>query len=167
MKKYGRWLLLAVLPSFVLAGGNTDFVRFPDGYKENFTLYSTHNRMNNEQVADFYANEVAVKSAKEGVFADGSILVMEIYKAEVDEQGERITGPDGVFRKAGLAAVAVMEKRSEWDAAYPVEERTGGWGYAFYDAQGTPKANDLDCVACHTPQANQDYVFTFPKLTEQ
>lgn len=164
MKNFAKLLFIAALSPVVFAGGNTDFVQYPEGYKENFKHYSTHNRLNNEQVADFYANDIAINSVKDGQFAEGSILVMEVYKTEVDENGERITEEDGVFKKAGLAAVAVMEKRSEWDVSYPADERTGDWGYAFYDAQGMPKDNDLDCVSCHTPFAHQDYVYTFPKL---
>jgi hypothetical protein len=165
MKISGRLILLAILPFVVIAGGNNEFVKYPAGYKDNFKHYSTQNRQNNEQVGDFYANDIAINSAKDGVLADGSILVMEVYKSEVGENGNRITGPDGVFKKAGLAAVAVMEKRSDWDEAYPANERTGGWGFAFYDGKGMPKENDLDCVSCHTPLSNQDHVFTLQKLT--
>ncbi len=81
--------------------------------------------------------------------------------------GERVTGPDGVFKKAGLAAVAVMEKRSNWDEGYSADERSGNWGFAFYDAKGMPKENELDCAGCHKPLSNQDYIFSFSKLAEQ
>lgn len=166
MKIYCGLLLLAV-SSAVIAGGNNEFVKFPEGYQEGFNHYSTQNRQNNEQVADMYANDIAINSVKDGNLADGSILVMEIYKSEVDENGERVTGPDGIFKKAGLAAVAVMEKRGNWDEAYSADERTGNWGYAFYDAKGMPKENELDCAGCHKPLSNQDYIFSFPKLAGQ
>jgi len=57
-----------------------------------------------------------------------------------------------------------MEKRSNWDDAYSAEERAGNWGFAFYDAKGMPKDNELDCVGCHKPLSNQDHIFSFPKL---
>lgn len=164
MKKIGSITLLAVISLVALAGGNPEFVSFPDGYKDSFKHYSTQNRQNGKQVADMYANEIAINSAKNGELADGSIITMEVYKPEVGENGNPVTGPDGVFRKSKLAAVAVMEKRSDWDEAYSADERAGNWGFALYDPAGNPKDNDLDCASCHTPLANQDYMFTFPKL---
>lgn len=164
MNKYGALTILAVFSLIALAGGNPEFVPFPDNYKDSFTHYSTQNRQNGTQVADMYANEVAVNSAKSGELADGSIITMEVYKTEVDENGEPVAGPDGVFKKSKLAAVAVMEKRSNWDEAYSADERAGNWGFALYDPAGNPKDNDLDCASCHKPLANQDYMFTFPKL---
>ncbi len=53
-----------------------------------------------------------------------------------------------------------MEKRSQWDADFPANERTGNWGFAIYTPDGNPKENDLDCVTCHTPLSNQNYMFT-------
>lgn len=165
MKKFIILISTIFISNSVFSGGNTEFVKFPEKYRDTFTLYSTQNRQNNEQVVDLYANETAIKSANDGNLADGAVIIMEVYKTIVNEDGERETGPEGVFKKADLAAIAVMEKRSDWSASYPAEERTGNWGYAFYDAKGMPKDNDLDCVACHTPLANQDYLFTFPRLT--
>lgn len=165
MRKTGGFLLLAVFSLVVLAGGNPEFVKFPEGYQDTFKHYSTQNRQNNKQVADMYANDIAINSAAGSELADGSVLVMEIHKTEENESGERVTGPDGVFKKAGLAAVAVMEKRSDWDESFPAEERAGNWGFALYDPSGMPKDNDLNCVSCHKPLSNQDFVISFPKLT--
>lgn len=165
MKKTGGFILLTVFSLVVLAGGNPEFVNFPEGYQDSFKHYSTQNRQNNKQVADMYANETAVNSAASGNLAEGSVIVMEIYKTEENEDGERVTGPDGVFKKAGLAAVAVMEKRSDWDESFSPEERAGDWGFALYDSSGMPKDNDLNCASCHKPLSNQDFMFSFPKLT--
>ncbi|MDX1519907.1 MAG: cytochrome P460 family protein, partial [Gammaproteobacteria bacterium] len=43
-------------------------------------------------------------------------------------------------------------------------DRAGGWGFAIYDPSGNPKENDLECAACHTPLANQEFMFTYSKL---
>lgn len=165
MRKFSGLAVLAVFSLVALAGGNPEFVPFPDGYKESFRHYSTQNRQNGKQVADMYANEIAANSAKKGELTDGSVIVMEVYKTEADENGDPIPGPDGIFKKSKLAAVAVMEKRSKWDEAYPADERAGNWGFALYNPAGKPKENDLACASCHKPLADQDFMFTFPKLS--
>lgn len=112
-----------------------------------------------------YANDRALQSAAGGELANGSILVMEVFKAATNAEGDPVKREDGVYKPGKLAAIAVMEKR-DWGVEYPAEQRAGGWGFGFYDAQGQPKANDLDCASCHEPKAEQDYLFTYPQLAE-
>lgn len=165
MKKLIGFISLIAVSAAVYAGGNPAYVKFPDGYKNNFTKYDTRNRSNDKQVADLYANDVAINSVKSGELAAGSVIVMEVHKPVLDESGNKVTGTDGIYEKAGLAAVAVMERRDDWSAEFPSSQRTGGWGYAIYNPDGSPKENDLDCVSCHAPLAGQEYLFTHDALT--
>ncbi len=165
MKKIIIFTLLLISVS-VFAGGRNDQVSYPEGYEDSFTHYNTQNRANNKQIADMYANDIAINSMKNSTLAEGSIIVMEIHKPEVDEAGKPIAGKDGLFIKKQFAAVAVMEKRSDWGADYAASERAGDWGFALYDVQGAPKENGLDCATCHQPLTTTDFMFTFPKLLE-
>ncbi|HNJ38147.1 MAG TPA: cytochrome P460 family protein, partial [Nitrosomonas sp.] len=61
-------------------------------------------------------------------------------------------------------AVAVMEKRADWDKSFSPDDRTGNWGFAVYSPDGVAKSNDLNCVQCHTPLKDQDYLFSYGKL---
>lgn len=149
-----------------IAGGRNDQVKFPEAYKDTFTHYNTQNRANNKQIADMYANNIAINSVKDGELAAGSIIVMEVHKPELDGSGAPIAGKDGLFVKAKFAAVAVMEKRSDWGADYSANDRAGDWGFALYDTKGMPKKNDLDCATCHQPLTSTDFMFSFPKLSE-
>lgn len=167
MKNIMYFILLFNISGLVIAGGNNEFVAFPDGYKDSFTHYNTQNRANNKQIADMYANQIAIESIKSGSLADGSRIVMEVYLPETNEDGKPVTGPDGLFIKSKLAAIAVMEKKSDWDNAFSADDRAGNWGFALYTPDGTPKKNDLDCVTCHRPLSNQDYMFTHQKLLEK
>lgn len=165
------WRLMAVIcalsPLYAYGGGDPEFVEFPKDYEQSFSNYATINRANQTQVAKLYANETAVSSHKEGNTADsGSIVVMEIYKPKTDSEGKPIPGNEGTFEIDSLAAVAVMEKKDNWDEDYPQEHRLGNWGFAVYNPDGTPKSNDLNCVECHTPLENQDYMFTYQKLAD-
>ncbi len=149
----------------VHAGGDPDFVAFPEGYDTSFTSYVTLNRAGSELVAKMYANDVAISSYEEAPkAASGSILVMEVYKPKKDVDGKALVGDDGIYVIDQLAAVAVMQRRDNWDAAYPVEHRVGNWGFAFYNPDGTPKANELQCVVCHTPLRHQDFMFSHHHL---
>lgn len=164
----GAVLLITVISAAAYAGGNPEFVKYPEGYKDTFIRYHGQNRANNTQVADFYANATAINSlSQDGRAAAGSVIVMEIYQTETGEDGKPVLGADNLFKRTDLAGIAVMEKRAAWDAAYTPEHRSGNWGFALYDTQGQPKENDLVCTSCHAPLLNQDYLFTFPKLSGQ
>ncbi len=147
------------------AGGNPEYVKYPDGYKDSFTNYVTMNRAGKELVAKMWANDVAVSSYKQGKqAAEGSVVIMEVYKPKKGADGKVLSGKDGIYEIDKLAAVAVMERKGSWDAAFPENDRVGNWGFAFYKADGTPKKNDLNCPVCHTPLKGQDYLYSHQPL---
>ena len=159
-------LALAILCISMLAyaGGNPEHVKLPDGYKTEFTNYDTRNRGNGKQLAVLYANKKATDSASGSALADGSTIVMEIYKTVAGEDDKPLTGDDGLFEKGKFAAIAVMEKRSNWDASFDAAQRASGWGFAIYNTDGTVKANDLNCASCHVPLTDNDYLFSRSSL---
>ncbi len=158
---------LIAVPLLAHAGGDPEHVKFPQGYEKTFIQYGTMNRANQTQVAKLYANDAAISSYSQGnKSGPGSIVIMEIYNPKKDAEGKPVAGSDGQFEIDSLAAVAVMENRNNWDAAFPKENRTGDWGFAVYNPDGTPKSNDLNCVQCHTPLQAQDYMFTYQKLVD-
>lgn len=160
-------LVGALLPFYAHGGGDPDFVKYPESYQQVFTQYDIANRANQTQVAKFYANEIAVASYKKGEeAAPGSVVIMEIYEPKKDADGKIVSGDDGIFEIEKLAAVAVMEKKSDWDKAFSQDNRAGDWGFALYNPDGTPKSNDLNCVQCHIPLKPQDHLFTFQKLVD-
>ncbi len=157
----------AIAPVCVSAGGDPDHVKFPADYAKTFTQYATINRGNQTQVAKLYANDAAIAGYKQGNQDNsGAVIVMEIYTPKKDAEGKPIPGSDGVFEIDSLAAVGVMENRSDWDAAFSKESRTGNWGFALYNPDGSVKSNELNCVQCHTPLQSQDYLFTYQKLVD-
>jgi len=159
--------ILVIAPLYANAGGNPEHVKFSEGYEKTFTKYATMNRANQTQVAKLYANEVAISSYTQGnMSASGAVMIMEIYTPKKDADGKPIAGSDGIFEIDSLSTVAVMEKRDNWDVAFLKENRTGDWGFAVYNPDGTAKSNDLNCVQCHTPLQAQDYLFTYQKLVD-
>jgi len=166
MKKIALALISLSLSFIVYAGGNPDHVKFPAGYQSDFIKYDTRNRANGKQVAVLYANKIATDTAASGKLGDGAKIIMEVYKTVPGEDGKPTVGEDGLFKKGKFAAVAVMEKRSNWDASFDAKERAGDWGFAIYKTDGSVKENKLDCASCHLPMPDNDYMFSHSSLIE-
>ncbi len=166
MRKILTGLSILCISVFAIADGNPEQVKLPAGYLTDYSKYDTRNRGNGKQLAVLYANKKAIDSASSGTLADGSTIVMEIYKTKPDENGKAMTDADGVFEKGKFAAIAVMEKRSDWGADYDAGLRSSDWGFAIYNTDGTVKENKLDCASCHNPLSGQDYLFSHSSLME-
>ncbi len=164
MKKIIYISLLLIFSVVSYAGGNPEYVKFPAEYKSEFTHYETVNRVGKPQVVDLYGNNIAINTT---AGASGAIIVMEIYKARLDEDGKPITGKNGVYEKGKFAAIAVMEKKSDWDNNFDANSRTGDWGYAIYNTDESIKDNNLDCAGCHRPESENDYLFSRASLLEK
>ena len=144
------------------AGGTPDQVKFPTDYVKKFSLYETRNRANG-QYAEIYANPIAIASAKSGTLANGSVLVMELYKPKMDAADKPITGSDGKWVKDSMIARLVMEKNN-WGDKVPATERNENWAYAMYGPDGKAKANEAPCAGCHIPLKSTDYLNTLSNL---
>ena len=168
MNKTGISAIMFFASMLVLAGGNPEYVELPENYRDTFTHYGTVNRSNGKQLAMLYANDQAFQSASKGndKLADGSKIIMEVYKAKVNDSGEPVITANGLFEKGKFAAIAVMEKSVKWPEQLLDEHKAGDWAFAIYQTNGEPKANELDCAACHQPLEMQDYRFTHSKLSE-
>jgi hypothetical protein len=154
-------------PAPPLAGPEN--VTFPEGYQDNFTYYATVNRADEKQVVKIFANDTAVASAKDGAPLDsGSVLAMEVYKAQLDSSGDPVKGADGRFVPAEMAAIVVMESRAGWGEDYPEEWRNGTWEFAaFKPADHSLIERDYQpCFACHKPLDKSDFVFSLDALSK-
>jgi hypothetical protein len=159
--------VLALLATSALAGPEN--VTFPEGYQESFTQYGTVNRADErKQVVKIFANDAALESAKAGApLASGSVIAMEVYKAELDTEEEPVVGEDGFFVPGELAAIAVMESRDGWGEDYPEAWRNGSWEYAAFTGDGAPVDRDYQpCFECHKPLHEADYLFSFDALKD-
>jgi Cytochrome P460 len=162
-------LCIALLPlGAALAGA--DLVPYPEGYQNNFTHFTTRNRPDErKQVIKIFANDTALESAKDGApLESGSVIVMEVYKAELDANEQPVTGPDGLFVPGELAAITVMETRTGWGADYPDEWRNDEWEFAAFkaDDHSLVERDYQPCFACHKPLADSDFLFSLDALQQ-
>jgi len=142
----------------------------PENYKSWPKFLSEIQRADNKQVRDIYINPTG-NSAKMGeAFPNGTISVMEIYKAREAADGTPLKGPDGKFIKGDLLKIAVMGKGPGWgDTVSPPELRNGDWVYSMYMGDGKSKAPDdtATCRACHLPLKDKDYIFRYDEYFQK
>jgi hemoglobin len=120
-----------------------------------------------KQVRDIYINPTGARTSAGQDFPNGTVMVMEIYKAKMD--GDKIaTGMDGKPVKGDLAKVFVMGKEQGWGNTIPDNLKNGDWAYAAYDASSKPLMEDFTkCRACHAPLAQKDFVHRYDEYFEK
>lgn len=142
-------------------------IAFPENYASTFQNYLSLDRVQNpDQIIRLFANEQALTAAREGQeLPNGSILVGEIYAAKKDEQGNVMTSALNRRIRGKLAAIAVMEKREGWGAAFPEELRNDDWDFAIFSPDGKRLDKDLNsCRQCHAPLKESQHVFSLEHL---
>ena len=143
-------------------------VTFPENYKDAFTKYYTINFPATRQVRYYFANDVALQSAKAGKsLPDGSVLLAEVYSAKLDAEKKPILGADGFFVPDQLVAYTAMARDAGWGKDIPEMLRNENWNYAVFTAakQPRPGINQAECLACHKPLDKTSFVFTLDQIT--
>lgn len=159
--------LWAILLSAGTAQAGPERVELPNDYRTTMKHYASIDRANPKQIAEAYANDKAIASAKRGANLDsGSVLIMEVWQAKLDAAEKPVLDAQGRRIKDKLLFVAVMAKGKGWGAEYPPEIRNGEWEYAAFDAAtGARRQQDYKpCFDCHKPKAGTDYLFTLDRL---
>lgn len=141
----------ALAPSAAVAGE----IAFPNGYRQwdhvksmlinkGHPLYDAVGGIHH-----IYANRTALKGYKSGKFADGSVIVFDLFEA-VDK--------DNAVAEGGRKAVVVMSRNAK------AHRNTAGWGYQVFDPKTRQGVLDAkaqgECHACHVGQKDKDYVFS-------
>jgi hypothetical protein len=102
---------------------------------------------------------------KNGKFADGTVLVKEVFGSE---HGQLTTGEVHWAKATKVWFVMVKDEKGR----YPGNPLWGdGWGWALYksDAPDKQVATDYkkDCIGCHVPAKSTDWVYVqgYPVLS--
>lgn len=144
-------------------------ISFPANYKTSFTQYHAAERLNGEQYAMIYANDLALHAARDGgAMPNGAQIVMEVYKPKMDAGGEAARDAEGSLMPGDLAAIAVMEVGDGWGAAYPEDIRSGDWDFGLFDPSGAIKNPEATaCLECHAPYGDSAHMHTFSELVSK
>lgn len=139
---------------------------FPADYKSWPKFLSEVQRPDAKQVRELYINPAGARARKGDAFADGTVMVMELYKAKAE--GEALAkGQDGKLVKGDLAKIFVMGKDAGWGRDVPEPLRNGTWVYSAFGPDGKALMEDFTkCRACHAPLAQKDFVHRYDEYFE-
>ena len=146
----------------------TGNIRKPSDFRDRYQALGTYTVLDpkGNQMHITYASPGAAEYyRKNGRFADGTVLVKEIFGTD---HAQMTTG-DAHWAK-GTKVWFVMIKDDK--GRYPSNPLWGdGWGWALYksDAPDKQVATDYkkDCLGCHIPARGTDWVYVqgYPVLT--
>lgn len=117
---------------------------------------STSDRFDNGSMRIIFGNSIAVKAIEEhqtNPWPDGAIFAKTAWKQKTES--------DGTVSAGEFIQVEFMIKDAK------KYESTKGWGWARWKGNnlkpyGDNVNFDQECIACHNPVKNNDYVFTTP-----
>lgn len=155
--QYEKWLHQGS-PRVVAAAPNG--IEFLRDYK-NWKAISTTDRFDNNTIRVVLGNGTAIKAIAENhinPWPDGTTFAKVAWLARDDGQGHVRTG-------AFFQVEFMIRDRKKYAA-------TKGWGWARWRGSDlTPYGKDAgfsnECIGCHTPVRDNDYVFTMPLRGQQ
>ena len=148
-------LILAGLAATATVSAIAGDVAYPNGFRQwghvksmvlkpGHPLYDAVGGMHH-----IYANPKAMRGYKSGRFADGSVIVFDLFEA-VDK--------DNAVAEGKRKAVVVMARNAK------AHKANDGWGYEGFDPQLKKGSLDAkaqaDCHSCHRSQQDKDFVFS-------
>ena len=116
-----------------------------------------------KQIRDIYINTVGSKTAAGKAFPNGTVSVMELYKAKENADGTLSKGANGKLEKGALLKVFVMGKGDGWGESAPAGMKNGDWVYSAYLPDGKPAPDPIvACRSCHLPLGeSKDFVHRY------
>ncbi|RBQ11405.1 cytochrome P460 family protein [Pedobacter miscanthi] len=122
----------------------------------NWKAISTTERFDNGTIRIIFGNPVAVEAIRTGKinpWPDGTIFAKTAWKQQKAKDGSVYAGQ--------FVQVEFMIKNAKQYA------HTKGWGWARWKGEnllpyGKTVKFDTECISCHRPERNNDYVFTTP-----
>lgn len=140
---------------------------FPADYKSWPKFLLEVQKAEAKQVRDLYINTTGARTTQGQPFPNGTVMVMEIYKAKANGDA-LLTGADGKLVKGDLAKVFVMGKGDGWGQDVADNMKNGNWLYGAFGPDGKPLMEDFNkCRACHAPLMQKDYVHRYDEYFEK
>lgn len=152
-KQYAKWTS-AEAPQTKLPVALNGIEYIPD-YK-NWQVISTSDRFDNGTMRVIFGNDIAIKAVKENhinPWPNGTVFAKVAWDKIADDKGNVHTG-----------AFKQVEYMIKDDKKYA---STKGWGFARFKTPkmvpyGKDKLFATECINCHRPESESDFVFTMP-----
>jgi hypothetical protein len=86
----------------------------------------------------------------------------------LDDKLEPAKDAAGIYVPNVLVTNAVMARGERWGKDLPDMLRNEDWNYAVFGPDKRPRAgiNHAECLACHKPQDEVNFLFTMKELTD-
>jgi hypothetical protein len=132
-------------------------IEFPADYPD-WRVVSVSHRTDHHSMRAILGNDIAIEAVRQkrvNPWPDGAALAKVVWKEGPEEDWAPAISP-----KAFIHVEFMFKDAKKWAA-------TGGWGYArWVGDELTPYGKDTgfsqECVACHTPVKDRDWVYTTP-----
>ena len=145
-------------------------IRKPSDYRDKYQTLGTYTVLDpkGDQMHVTYAPPgTAEYYRKNGKFADGTVLVKEIFGTD---HAQMTTGDAHWAKGTKVWFIMIKDEKGR----YPGNPLWGdGWGWALYQSDAPDKqiATDYkkDCIGCHIPAQKTDWVYVegYPVLTSK
>lgn len=168
MKYPGIWLLALLLT----ACGATEYavprgVQFPANYRTEFVQYATVDHKDGI-VRDLYIQQSSLDQVRSGyALPDGTIIVIEMYSAQKDANGEYLRDAQGRLIKAEIQSpLHIAEKRSTWQREdFEFDALSDDWNFGSYTLEGELFDEALvPCFNCHNTTERSDFIWSLPMI---
>ena len=158
--QYSKWVQSGAAPTAQQVEPESNGVAFLPDYK-NWRAISSTDRFDNHTMRVILGNDVAIKAIAEhhiNPWPDGTVFAKVTFHQQLDGTGFVQTG---AFQQVELM-IRDGQKYSS----------TAGWGWGRWlgtDLKPHAKNPDFtnECVSCHTPVRQNDYVYTMPLRGQQ
>ncbi len=160
--------LVGVVASMAPASGHADekavaifATNIPPGYRDWRLVSVAHEEGSLNDIRAILGNDAAITAYREGKlpFPDGTIIARIAWSYVASEENNKVFGRAQSF---------VPGVPTDWYLQFMVKDSkkyaaTGGWGFAQFDKDGKPSADEAKlkaCFPCHEPVKDRDFIFT-------
>lgn len=130
-------------------------VQLPADFRDTLVHYATVERRDGT-IRDLYINAEAVEAVRNrGFLPDDTIMVIEGFDGQRDDDGELLIDTDGHYVKdTPLEMIHVAHQNSQWQAEDFVDDtRLANWNFGSFNSASLNPFDEpiAPCFQCHSP----------------